>query len=125
MEVAQSGDIGDEEETWLETTVEGPGTVYFDRKLSCDSGDELSFSIDGQYKIAWAGSKSWDTSGPWTVTGSGPHTLRWRYHKDSSGSSGSDCAWVDHVQWSGSAPDPNGWGQIAYTYDPAGPSWTA
>jgi RHS repeat-associated protein len=27
---------------------------------------------------------------------------------------------VDHVQWSGSAPDPNGWGQIAYTYDPAG-----
>jgi RHS repeat-associated protein len=119
-DAAQSGDIGDEEETWLETTVEGPGTVYFDRKLSCDPNDELSFSIDGQYQIGWAGSKSWDTSGPWTVSGSGPHTLRWRYHKDSSGSAGSDCAWVDHVQWSGSAPDPNGWGQIAYTYDPAG-----
>jgi hypothetical protein len=34
-DAAQSGAIDDDEETWLEATVEGPGTVYFDRKLSC------------------------------------------------------------------------------------------
>jgi RHS repeat-associated protein len=27
---------------------------------------------------------------------------------------------VDHVRWSGDLPDPNGWQEIAYTYDPAG-----
>ncbi len=54
------------------------------------------------------------------ITTGGTHTLRWKYTKDGSGSGGSDCAWVDHVQWSGDLPDPNGWQEIAYTYDPAG-----
>jgi len=29
----------------------------------------------------------------------GTHTFRWRYSKDSSGSGGSDCIWVDHIEW--------------------------
>ena len=115
-DAAQSGDIGDDEETWLETTVEGTGTVRFDRKVSSDGSDSLSFEVDGHYQAGW-------TAGGWDeyvhqITTGGTHTLRWTYMKDSSGSGGSDCAWVDHVRWSGDLPDPNGWQEIAYTYDP-------
>gem|GEM_PF-6374582 len=38
-----------------------------------------------------AGSKDWTQSGPWTITGAGTQTIRWKFIKDSSGSSGSDC----------------------------------
>ena len=40
--------------------------------------------------------------------------------------SGSDCGWVDKVEWSGSAPEvtppapPSTWTEVGYTYDPAG-----
>lgn len=74
--------------------------------------------MDGHYQAGW-------TAGGWDeyvhqITTGGTHTLRWTYRKDGSGSGGSDCAWVDHVQWSGDLPDPNGWQEITYTYDPAG-----
>jgi RHS repeat-associated protein len=58
-----------------------------------------------------------------TVIGSGAHTLKWRYVKDGSGTSGDDCAWVDWVQWEGSVaePDPNAWAtQVHYVYDAVG-----
>jgi len=29
----------------------------------------------------------------------GTHTFRWRYSKDARGSGGSDCIWVDHIEW--------------------------
>ena len=29
----------------------------------------------------------------------GTHTFRWQYSKDASGSGGSDCIWVDHIEW--------------------------
>ena len=31
--------------------------------------------------------------------GGGEHVLEWRYVKDGSVSRGSDCAWIDRVQW--------------------------
>ncbi|MEN6428721.1 MAG: RHS repeat-associated core domain-containing protein [Phycisphaerales bacterium] len=55
-----------------------------------------------------------------TVTGAGTHTIRWKYSKDSSGSAGEDCVWVDYVRWSGTMPDAGAWGQIEYVYDPSG-----
>jgi len=117
---ARSGDIGDDQETWLQTTVTGPGTLTFDYKLSCDAGDEYAFSIDGQYRSGRAGSKDWTESGPWTITGAGVHTIRWKFIKDSSGSSGSDCLWIDRIRWTGAMPDGEGWDRIEYAYDAAG-----
>ena len=117
---ARSGDIGDDQETWLQTTVTGPGTLTFDYKLSCDAGDEYAFSIDGQYRSGRAGSKDWTESGPWTITGAGTHTIRWKFIKDSSGSSGSDCLWIDRIRWTGAMPDGEGWDRIEYAYDAAG-----
>jgi RHS repeat-associated protein len=118
-DAAQSGPIGDNQESWLQTTVEGTGTVRFWWKVSCDSDDGFAFYVDDQYIFGRQGSADWQEY-PHTITTTGPHTLKWRYSKGSSGSSGSDCAWVDYVRWSGSVPDPNGWQTITYTYDPAG-----
>jgi RHS repeat-associated protein len=100
--------------------VTGPGTLTFDYKLSCDAGDEYAFSIDGQYRSGRAGSKDWTESGPWTISGAGTHTIRWKFIKDSSGSSGSDCLWIDRIRWTGAMPDGEGWDRIEYAYDAAG-----
>ena len=57
------------------------------------------------------------------VSGSGSHTLKWRYIKDSEDEAGDDRGSVDWLQWSGSPPpDPTNWDTITYTYDPAGDS---
>jgi len=118
-DAAQSGDIGDSQETWLETTVEGPGSLTFDYKLSAQWDDTFTLLIDGEYRMGRNGSIDWTQSGPHAIYGSGTHTIRWRYTKDSSGSEGSDCLWVDHVRWTGSMPG-GGAPVIAYTYDPSG-----
>jgi RHS repeat-associated protein len=59
----------------------------------------------------------------YTVSGAGPHTLKWCYTKDGSGSEGHDCGYVDWVQWTGTMtePDPNAWiTQVNYAYDAFG-----
>jgi hypothetical protein len=38
----------DDESTWLETTVEGPGTISFFYQLSCGEGDYFTFNVDNQ-----------------------------------------------------------------------------
>ena len=41
----------------------------------------------------------WQQSTRYNIAAVGTHSLRWQYVKDGSGSSGDDCAWVDHVRW--------------------------
>lgn len=131
---AESGAIGNGQSVWLKTTVDGPGTVFFWYSCSCeDFGDFLCFDVDGPESIddrddyLESGAIHWITGhgdglsyrrrpaplsreGNWLrmaipVSGSGRHTLRWLYSKDSSLSQGEDRAWVDHVVWSTTAPD--------------------
>ncbi|MDI6451757.1 RHS repeat-associated core domain-containing protein [Anaerobaca lacustris] len=99
FDAAQSGPIGHNQITWMETTVDGPGTITFDYKLSAAAGDTFTFWVDGQVVFSRSGSMDWSECGPLSVSGLGRHTLRWQYTKDGSGSAGSDCAWVDHVRW--------------------------
>jgi RHS repeat-associated protein len=118
-DAAQSGEIDDDESTWLQTTVEGRGNISFWWKTSCDESDEVIFYIDG----SWKGER--DGTGDWrqvtkSITTTGTHTLRWLYRKDASGSVGSDCAWVDCVVWTGTMPDANDWNEIEYVYDLSG-----
>jgi YD repeat-containing protein len=49
---ARSGEIGDDQETWLQTTVTGPGTLTFDYKLSCD-GDFRGRPFVYALAISW------------------------------------------------------------------------
>ncbi|MCL5279871.1 MAG: hypothetical protein M1376_08210 [Planctomycetes bacterium] len=122
---ARSGWIGDLEESYLQTQVEGPGTVTFWWKVSSEEGcDDLEFWIDSTRQDWISGSVDWQEK-TFTVSGTGTHTLKWRYVKDGSVSTGDDCGWVDWVQWSGPCPpvpEPaaDNWTTLLYRYDAAG-----
>jgi RHS repeat-associated protein len=121
-DAAQSGSIGHAQETWLQTTVSDAGTLVFWWKVSSQSNkDWLEFYLDGSLQSGRiSGTVDWQQKS-YPITGAGSHTLKWRYVKDGSKTSGSDCGWVDYVQWSGTYPNPNPtWETISYTYDAAG-----
>ncbi len=120
-----SADLDDDEVAILETTVEGAGTIKFYWKVSSEQNDYLEFYIDGNdpseggNKIS--GEVDWQLKS-FAVTGSGTHTLKWQYIKNSSVSDGNDCGWVDYVRWTGlsQGPDPDQWETAEYEYDPSG-----
>ena len=97
---AKSGAITDSQETNLILTAEilADGEISFYRKVSSESGwDKLFFYIDNVEKENWSGNEDWSqVSYPVTA---GTHTFKWRYQKDSSVSSGSDCGWIDDIQF--------------------------
>ncbi|MBI3848938.1 MAG: hypothetical protein HY298_01420 [Verrucomicrobia bacterium] len=97
VSAARSGSLGDNQESWLETTVTGPGILSFWWKVSSETGfDFLKFYIDGVLQTnRISGEVNWRQVGVNLVRG--VHTLRWRYAKDRAVSSGSDAAWLDQV----------------------------
>ena len=92
---------------------------------SAGSGQALEFYIDDTLQSGRiSGSTNWAQKS-FTVTGSGLHTFRWRYAKDDSVSTGTDCGWVDKVEWTGmsaesEAPMPTDWDELSFTYDATG-----
>jgi RHS repeat-associated protein len=116
---ARSGYLDGEQESWLQTQVEGSGTVTFWWKVSSEEGsDYLEFWLDGvRQSGSISGSVDWEQKS-FTV-GTGTHTFKWRYSKSGSGYAGDDCGYVDWVQWSGSCPpapepDPAAWTTLLY-----------
>ena len=98
LHAAQSGPIGHNQRSWIETTVTGPGTLDFWWRVSSESGcDELTFHIDNKPSGAISGIKSW-AQRSFNIS-AGTHILKWTYEKDSSVDNGSDCGWLDDVQW--------------------------
>ena len=101
---AQSGDIGDDEESWRYIDVQGPGTVKFKWKVSSESGcDTLEFTVDGNYYDSRSGDHDWAPKSS-TISGSGSHRLQWRYYKDGSESVGDDCGWIKDVNFTPAPP---------------------
>jgi hypothetical protein len=102
----------------MQSMVSGAGMVRFYWKVSSEAGyDYLEFYIDGVLQDRITGSANWHMM-MYTITGSGSHTLKWRYVKDYSVSDGDDCGWVDKVQWSGGGQPPSG-GQLSEALDTA------
>ena len=97
-DAAIAGRVGDSQETWLQTQVEGPGDLSFSWKVSSEEyGDTLMFEVNGAASTvpAISGEVDWTTK---TVRlPAGTHTVRWTYRKDSYSVSGSDLALVDNV----------------------------
>jgi hypothetical protein len=94
----RSGSIGDNGTTTLILShVAGANdTISFYYKVSSENGfDKLHFYIDNQEKGNWSGNVGW-TKAAYPVT-AGRHSYKWTYTKDTSVSSGSDCAWIDYV----------------------------
>ena len=98
---ARSGAIGDDGETYLTTTVPGPGTLSFWWKVSSERNyGRLSVSVDDRVKASLSGEQGWVRQ-TLTITEDDSHTIAWTYGKDGSASGGSDCGWVDDVVWKG------------------------
>ena len=94
----RSGNINDNGETAITLTYQVAETdsIAFYYKVSSEGTyDKLIFYIDNQEKGNWSGSVEWSFA-RYPVT-AGNHTFRWKYKKDVSVSSGSDCAWIDFV----------------------------
>lgn len=99
LKSAASGAIGHGATTDLDAavTLVAGGRLTFARRVSSElDGDFLELWIDGTKRDAWSGSLEWaEVSYPLAA---GAHTIRWRYAKNGSGSSGSDGAWIDVVR---------------------------
>ena len=94
----KSGAIGNSAETQLVLNYEvgANDSIAFYYKVSSENNyDKLFFYIDGVEKNNWSGEVTW-TRAQYAVT-AGNHTFTWKYKKDSSVASGSDCAWIDFV----------------------------
>ncbi len=98
IDAAQSGAIGDNKETWIQTSVTGPGTLSFWWKVSSEDGaDFLEFLLDGNFQNDLTGEINWGQQ--IYQIASGTHTLRWRYYKDGSAVGGLDAGFLDQVSY--------------------------
>ena len=95
---AQSGAIGNNGKSILETTVTGPGIVYFWWKVSSQTnGDYLHFSIGNTVRRTISGEVDWTQVA--MLVPSGPQKLTWTYIKNAAGTAGADAGWVDQVEF--------------------------
>ena len=105
-DAVQSGDLEDGQVSWMQTTIDGPGTLSFYWMVSSERHcDDLKFFIDGALQDCISETLDWHQM-TYEITTSGLHTLEWRYAKDHSKSEGEDHGWVDHVEWSGETKQP-------------------
>ena len=83
VDAARSGPLLDGQVTWLQTTVNGPGTLSFWWNVSSEEGaDPFELYADGERLDAISG-----TNGVWRrksirMTGGGPHDVIWTDLKD-------------------------------------------
>ena len=86
----------------LTVNVLAAGDLTFMYKVSSETGsstmwDNLTFYMDNQQKGQWAGTSMTNFEQFVQPVTAGTHTFKWTYHKDSSVSSGEDCAWIDEI----------------------------
>ena len=95
---ARSGDITHNETTSMSVSFEfvKDGYISFYRKTSSEINfDLLEFYIDDVMTDSYSGIRDWEKfSYP---VNAGIRTFEWRYTKDGSVSTASDCAWVDDI----------------------------
>jgi alpha-tubulin suppressor-like RCC1 family protein len=95
---AQSGSIGNSQQTTLQTLVAGPGQGSFWWKVSSETFfDVLDFRVNGVVQTNISGAVDWQQVN-FTLTGSS-NTLQWVYTKDPSTSVGQDAGWVDQFTY--------------------------
>ena len=97
VDAVRSGAVSHSQDSWMQTTLSGAGTLTYWWKVSSESGyDYLEFYLDGVLQSGRiSGTVDW-TLKTYSIT-AGTHTSKWRYMKDGSVNSGSDAAWVDQV----------------------------
>ena len=92
---AQSGAVANNQESWLETTVTGPGRLTFYWRVSSEAGyDFLEFSVGDEIDTI-SGEVDWELRV--ANVPPGLQRLRWRYYRDNNLSVSLDAAWLANV----------------------------
>lgn len=100
---AHSGEIGNDTNSWIETTITGAGVLSFAWKSSTEARyDMLQVIVDGEVKGAVSGETPWTTNA--LVLPIGTHTIRWNYRKSRNSTAGADRVWLDAVTWTLEVP---------------------
>jgi hypothetical protein len=95
---AQSGRIGDSQQSSVQTAVAGPGVLSFWWKVSSEQWfDYLTFAINGSVQAAISGEIDWQSE-QFDIP-AGLSTLSWTYAKDPTLSVGLDSGWLDRVDF--------------------------
>ena len=100
VHAAQSGPITHNQTSWIQTTVTGPGTLTFWWRVSSErTYDTLDLRLNNMLagRISWTNELSFSKQR--FVLPAGTFVVRWEYSKDYSSSLGSDCGWLDQVEW--------------------------
>jgi hypothetical protein len=86
------------QQSWLQTTVTGPGSLLFWGKISTYPSNTVQFFMNTQLVSYASGNVDWSEFV--TFIGSTQQvTLKWEYTKNSNTSSGSEACWLDQVTW--------------------------
>lgn len=97
---ARSGAIGNNHVTTLQISVNvtEDGVISFFKKICTEANkDKLTFYIDSSPMEEWSGEVAWSRES--FPVSAGTHKFKWIYMKDSNGSYGDDCCWIDDVQF--------------------------
>ena len=111
---ARSGAICAESETWLDTTVEGAGTLAFRWRVDCEKDDgggvtwdRFAVFTNGVEAARIDGKTDWQTvtieipNSP-TPNSPTPTLIRWSFYRDDFDEPGQEhenAAWVDGIEW--------------------------
>ena len=99
VDAAQSGPIRHNQQTWVQTTIQGPGIIKFFWKVSSEENfDKLTFLINDVEKLSISGNKDWQLV-EYTIEEESEVIAKWRYSKDQSNSNGLDAAWIDQFEF--------------------------
>ncbi len=97
---ARSGAIGNSHLTTLQISIDvtEDGTISFFKKVCTEANkDKLTFYIDSTPMSQWSGEIGWSHES--FPVSAGTHKFKWIYMKDTNGSYGDDCCWIDDVQF--------------------------
>ena len=97
-DAAQSGVIGNSQESSFSATLTGPGTLSFYWKVSSEANyDYLNVYVDGARQTGISGLVDWEQRTYPISTGT--HVVKWAYVKDGVATGNADCGWVDQVEY--------------------------
>ena len=100
---AKSGAVASGEESWIEVSLSGVGTLAFKWKVMGGSyrGTPFAYAkveVDGVQQIQEYETEGWKGESL-TIDGAGAHTVRWTYLRTSSRTAEGDCACLDGLAW--------------------------
>lgn len=108
-DAARSGAIPHGQFSSLQTIITGPGVLSFRWKVSSQQNrDYLLLYVNNALQSNITGETGWEQAS-YNIP-AGRFLFAWIYNKDASGTSGSDCGWVDTVVWT-PTPGAAAWNQ--------------